>query len=99
MLVQIHFAPLNPSDLACLKGGYDEAGVFKFDYPIVQGNEASGIVVKSGGGMMANRLVGSKVACVRTINGYHYQVGGMYQQYAIAEAMTCFTLDKDADLA
>ena len=98
MLVQIHFAPLNPSDLFCMKGSYDDAGVYSFDYPIVSGNEASGVVVKSGGGIMANRLVGSKVACVRTIDGHHYRNGGMYQQFAIADAITCFTLNDDADM-
>ena len=79
VLVQIHHAPLNPSDLACMKGNYDNFGVYTFDYPIAPGNEASGIVVKSGGGMMANRLVGSKVSMSRTQANNHYKNGGVYQ--------------------
>ena len=59
-------APLNPSDLYCMKGLYDQHDLMKFEYPIVPGNEGSGIVIKSGGGVMANRLVGKRVACVRS---------------------------------
>ena len=50
VLVKVHAAPINPSDLAAIAGAYDDFGVYKFNYPIVMGNEASGLVVGSGGG-------------------------------------------------
>ena len=49
-MIKVHAAPINPSDLAAIAGAYDDFGVYKFNYPIVMGNEASGLVVGSGGG-------------------------------------------------
>lgn len=48
-----------------LKGMYDQSPVFNINYPIAPGWEGAGIVVASGGGMMANRCVGKRVAFVR----------------------------------
>lgn len=78
VLVQVHFAPLNPSDIANLKGAYASNGIYTYSYPLAGGNEGSGTVVKSGGGMMANRLVGQKVAMARTSKDSHYSNGGTY---------------------
>ena len=55
VLIKVEAAPLNPSDLYCMKGLYDEFDVFKFNYPTVPGWEGAGTVVASGGGMIANR--------------------------------------------
>ena len=57
--VQIKASPINPSDLAMLAGTYPH----KKTYPFVPGLEASGIVVASGGGFMADFLLGKNVAC------------------------------------
>ena len=55
VLIKVEAAPLNPSDLYCMKGFYDDFDVFKFNYPTVPGWEGAGTVVASGGGMIANR--------------------------------------------
>lgn len=62
-------APLNPSDMYMLKGHYDEGECFKIFYPIVPGWECSGIVVKSGGGLMAWKVMGKRVASGRKNEG------------------------------
>jgi len=33
ILIKVDSAPLNPSDLYCMKGFYDEYDVFRFNYP------------------------------------------------------------------
>jgi len=55
VLIKVEAAPVNPSDLYCLQGQYDDFDVFKNTYPCVAGWEGSGVVVASGGGIMANR--------------------------------------------
>lgn len=85
-------APLNPSDMYNLKGNYDESGVYDIHYPIVPGNEGAGVVVASGGGMLANNLVGKRVAFVRTIEGISQILGGSYQQYIVTNAKNVFSL-------
>lgn len=74
VLVKVDAAPINPSD----------DGVWKVKpkqgYPVSLGNEASGTVVASGGGFLAGRLLGKKVAII----------GGTskYAEYAVVSAMT-----------
>lgn len=51
VLIRMEAAPINPSDMAFLRGMYD--GV---QLPIIPGNEGSGTVIASGGGIMAWRL-------------------------------------------
>ena len=72
MLVKIECAPLNPSDTYFLKGMYeaiadDLGGGIKF--PIVPGWEGAGTVIQSGGGLMAWRLVGKRVAVSKCDEG------------------------------
>ena len=88
VLVKVHAAPINPSDLAAMGGGYDDFGVYKFHYPIVNGNEGSGTVVSSGGGPAADAAVGKHVAFLRVSGNFEYTLGGCYQQYAVANAMS-----------
>jgi len=59
------------------------------------GNECAGVVVKSGGGMMANRIMGTRVACARKSKDGHYAHGGCYEQYVIVDAMTAIALPDD----
>ena len=98
MLIKVHAAPINPSDLYCMKGMYDEYDVFRTNYPAVAGWEGSGIVVKSGGGIMANRCVGRNVSFVRAPEGNEFKVGGAYQQYAVANALTVNYVDDSIPL-
>lgn len=69
ILVKVMAAPLNPSDMYMLKGFYDKAEAFDIRYPIVPGWEGAGIVVKSGGGFMAWKMMGKRVAFGRKNEG------------------------------
>ena len=86
MLVQVHYAPMNPSDLGTMVRGKEEN-------TLALGIEGSGLVISSGGGMMANNLVGKKVSMV-VVKGF----GGPYQQYMVANAMECMTLPDNVSL-
>lgn len=69
-----------------MKGMYDAFNVFINPYPTVPGWEGSGMVIKSGGGMIANSLLNKRVAFVRHLDGNKCELGGTYQQYCIAQA-------------
>lgn len=72
VLVKIAAAPVNPSD----------DGVWKVPpkqgYPLALGNEGSGKVVASGGGLVASSLLGKNVAVL----------GKTYAEYAVVDALT-----------
>lgn len=90
ILVKVLHAPINPSDLYCMKGMYDDFGVYKHNYPLSAGNEASGICIKSGGGYLANGHLGKNVAFTRICTkDFEFQTGGCFEQYALADAMGC----------
>ena len=94
ILVKVLHAPINPSDLYCMKGMYDDFGVYKINYPMSAGNEASGIVVKSGGGMMANGKLGKNVAFTRVVTkDFEFPTGGVFQQYCLGDVMGCIDVD------
>lgn len=86
VIVKMHAVPLNPSDLMFLKGLY---GVVK-PLPAVPGWEGSGIVMASGGGFIANRLVGKRVACASRVNG-----DGTWAQYLLTSAVRCIPLRRE----
>jgi len=79
VLVKMSAAPINPSDFATWIQA--QPGV---EYPRVVGSEGSGVVVASGGGFMAGRLVGKTVGVIQPNGGKT----GTYQQYVVADAMT-----------
>lgn len=58
VLIKMESAPINPSDLAFLKGHYSSDKPF----PCVPGFEGSGVVVASGGGLLGWSLVNKRVA-------------------------------------
>ncbi len=74
VLVKVAFSPINPSDLATLKGHYG----FKDPTPIVPGGEGAGEVVAAGPGFMANYFLGKKVACAGWGAG-----GGVWSEYVV----------------
>jgi len=51
VLIKVEFSPINPSDLYSIQGTYRPT-------PHVLGIEGSGTVVRSGGGDLADSLVG-----------------------------------------
>ncbi|MBV8853658.1 MAG: zinc-binding dehydrogenase [Sinobacteraceae bacterium] len=83
VLVRVAAAPINPSDLVFLNGLYG----FRKPLPVVPGFEGSGTVVATGGGFLARRLLGKRVACAAS-----EQRDGTWAEYAIAPAQGCFPL-------
>lgn len=89
VLVKMAFAPINPSDLAFLTGNYG----LKKPFPVVPGLEGSGVVVESGGGFMANRLLNKNVACTAPNAG-----NGTWAEYMLTDANKCMDLSKNVSL-
>ena len=89
VLVKMAFSPINPSDLAFLTGNYG----LKKPFPVVPGLEGSGVVVASGGGFMANRLLNKKVACTAPSSG-----NGTWAEYMLTDANKCMDLSKNVSL-
>jgi NADPH:quinone reductase-like Zn-dependent oxidoreductase len=88
VLVRMEAAPVNPSDLLFLQGLY---GVKK-QLPTVPGWEGAGTVVATGGGFLASRLRGKRVAC-----GGQSQGDGTWAEYHVANAMGCIPLHAEVD--
>lgn len=85
VLIKVRLAAVNPSDVMYIKGMYG--------LPRAKGRPAGfegvGEVVASGGGALADRLVGKRVA----FNS------GSWAQYAVADAATCIPLrDEVSDI-
>jgi NADPH:quinone reductase len=89
VLVKMAFSPINPSDLAFLTGNYG----LKKAYPVVPGLEGSGTVTESGGGFLANRLLGKRVACTAPSTG-----NGTWTEYLLTDASKCIDLNKNVSL-
>jgi NADPH:quinone reductase-like Zn-dependent oxidoreductase len=89
VLVRMAAAPINPSDLAFLRGLYG----IKKSLPVVPGFEGSGVVVAAGGGLLARALVGRRVACSAPPGD-----DGTWAEYMVTAAASCFPLHKDVDL-
>jgi len=88
VLVKMHTAPINPSDLSSLQGTYAHAP----KYPFVPGIEGSGEVILSGGGFMANLRKGKFVAL--SSSDKHY---GTWAEYTVTSAMNCIPIGKQID--
>jgi len=74
VLVKVAYSPINPSDLATLKGKYG----FNDPTPIVPGGEGSGEVVAAGPGGMARYFLGKNVASAGWGIG-----GGVWSEYVV----------------
>lgn len=88
VLVKVLAAPINPSDQLFVKGLYP-AGKSP---PCIAGFEGSGEVVETGGGWIAKRLLGKKVAVVASATG------GTWAEYMTANAQTCIALKENIDI-
>jgi len=84
VLIRVGLSPINPSDVAFIKGAYGQPRVAGRP----AGFEGVGEVVASGGGFLANRLKGRRVA-------FFAGISGAWAEYAVASAMTCIVLRKD----
>lgn len=83
VLIKVSASPINPSDVVFLEGRYG----IKKRLPVVPGFEGSGHVVASGGGVIANALVGRRVACGAPNRG-----DGLWAQYMVTQADSCMPL-------
>lgn len=89
VLIRMHAAPINPSDLAALRGLYR----VKKTLPAIPGFEGSGTVVAAGRGMLARFMLGRRVACAAPEGG-----DGTWAEYMVTSAMTCIPLRRDLSL-
>jgi NADPH:quinone reductase-like Zn-dependent oxidoreductase len=84
VLVKMDVAPVNPSDLSLLKGGYLERS-----YPFIPGLEGSGTVVAAGRGLLPRLRLGSRVACAPKQGG-----DGTWAEYMLTSAMNVVPLPR-----
>ena len=77
ILVKVICSPVNPSDVLYCSGRYSSPPKL----PVVPGFEGCGTVVASGGGWLAKRLVGSRVA------GAVQSGQGFWAEYVVLKAM------------
>ena len=90
VLVRMHAAPVNPSDLAFLRGLY---GRELKKLPVVAGFEGSGTVVGAGSGFLPRFMLGRRVACVANGGG-----DGTWAEYMTTSASFCLPLQKSTTL-
>lgn len=89
VLIRMHAAPINPSDLAALRGLYR----VKKTLPAIPGFEGSGTVVAAGSGALARLMLGRRVACAAPEGG-----DGTWADYMVTSAMTCIPLRRELSL-
>ncbi|KAL4506569.1 hypothetical protein ABPG72_000140 [Tetrahymena utriculariae] len=85
VLIRVESTPINPSDASFLKGSYSSSR----KTPCVPGFEGSGVVVKSGGGDIADSLLNKRVAF--TAGGQN----GTFAQYTTANANFVLPIEDD----
>jgi NADPH:quinone reductase len=90
VLIQMHAAPINPSDLAFIRGAYG----FRKALPAIPGFEGSGTVVATGSGVLPRLLAGRRVGCAVADS---QSTGGTWAEYTVASAMRCVPLRKSVD--
>lgn len=73
--VRMLACPVNPSDLLFTRGEYGKRPAL----PATPGFEGTGVVESSGGGLLARRVMGRRVAVINA-------VGGNWQEYAVIPA-------------
>ncbi|HER09076.1 MAG TPA: hypothetical protein ENO20_09220 [Bacteroides sp.] len=82
VLIRIQATPINPSDLAMIRGN-----TLVSRYPYTPGLEGSGIVVKAGSGLFPALRKGKRVACT-PVPGKD----GAWAEYMVTSAMRCSPL-------
>lgn len=85
ILVKVICSPVNPSDVLYCSGRYGSPPTL----PVVPGFEGCGIVVASGGGLLANRLVGKRVA------GAVQSGQGFWAEYVVLKALEALPVPGD----
>jgi NADPH:quinone reductase len=91
-LIKVEAAPLNPSDVYTMAGDYDG----DYNDPWVPGNEGSGTVIKSGGGLLAWSLMGKRVGFVKLHDSKGgFTKNGAYAEYIVTSAFQCIALSDE----
>lgn len=89
--IKVHSAALNPSDILFMRGKYN----IKLDYPFTPGWEGSGTVVKAGPGMLAQWLVGKRVAFNKQFELGAYKWGGSFAEYIVTDVRSIIPIGDD----
>ena len=85
LLVKMHAAPINPSDLLFIAGNYGQ----RKPLPVAPGFEGSGTVIAAGNPLLARFYVGRKVACSGVAEG-----DGTWAEYLLTRPFGCVPLRK-----
>jgi len=85
LLIHMHAAPCNPSDIAFIQGNYN---IYK-TLPCVPGFEGTGIVVATGIGLSAEQWVGKRVSCFAQEDG-----DGTWGAYMLAKPNQVIPIDE-----
>jgi len=91
VLIKVHSAALNPSDILFMKGKYK----IKLTYPYTPGWEGSGTVVSVGPGLATSWLLGKRVAFMKKFELLHYKRGGSFAEYCVTDFKSCIPLAED----
>jgi len=83
VLVRVHSTPVSAADMLFLHGRHGSTRPL----PVVPGYECSGLVVKSGGGLLGRALLGRRVACLAPAAG-----DGTWAEYVCVPAWHCLPL-------
>jgi NADPH2:quinone reductase len=89
VLIQVAAAPVNPTDLAVVRGLRQSAG----SLPVVPGAEGSGTVVAAGAGLLPRLWLGRRVACASAPGRT-----GTWAEYMVTRATFCFPLQGHVSL-
>lgn len=86
VLIKIAAAPINPSDIAMLRGAPQEHDLNTF----IPGLEGSGTVVAAGNGLLPRLWMGRRVTC-----SSKHSSSGTWAEYMVTAAGSCFPLNRN----
>lgn len=85
VLIKVEASPINPSDLAFLKGVYGS----RKKLPCIPGFEGSGTIVENGGGLYGWTMVGKRVSFASNEHSEY----GSWAEYTCTNATMCSPID------
>ncbi len=87
LLIKVHAAPVNPSDIAFIQGNYNIVKTL----PAIPGFEASGIVIDAG--KKSSKYIGSKVSCFVQSDG-----SGTWAEFVVANVEDIILIKDGMDM-
>jgi NADPH2:quinone reductase len=85
VLVRMDYSTINVSDLFFIQGMY-----VRRPLPTICGGEGAGVVVASGGGQLADSLVGKRVSIISDTA----KSTGTWAEYSLASSASCYVVDE-----